>query len=116
MAGRDPKPLVLVVDDDEIDVVVVNRALSPLAGEIDLRTAHDGQEALDLLAQRDPVPPITLVLLDLNMVGMGGFETLKMLRFMLPIDEIPPIVALTADATVETRNTALSRAAWSLPS
>jgi CheY-like chemotaxis protein len=79
MAGRDPKPLVLVVDDDEIDVVVVNRALSPLAGEIDLRTAHDGQEALDLLAQRDPVPPITLVLLDLNMHRMNGFSFLEAL-------------------------------------
>ncbi len=48
------------------------------------------------------------MLLDLNMPGMTGFETLKMLRFMLAITELPPIVALTADATAETRESALA--------
>ena len=69
--------MVLVVDDDDIDVVVVSRALASLEDSIDVRIARDGQEALDILEQREPVPPITLVLLDLNMHRMNGFGFLE---------------------------------------
>lgn len=71
------KPLVLVVDDDEIDVVVVERALARLGDCIDIKSAGDGQEALDVLQARDPLPPMTLVLLDLNMHRMNGFGFLE---------------------------------------
>jgi two-component system sensor histidine kinase RpfC len=44
-----------------------------------------------------------IVLMDINMPGMTGIDTVKMLRFMHPAERLPPIVAVSADATPETR-------------
>ena len=93
---------VLLVEDNRTNQHVIGKILEHAGHEVDV--VDSGESCLEVLEQER----YQVVLLDLNMLGMSGFETLKMLRFMLPIDEIPPIVALTADATVETRNAALA--------
>ena len=111
-AGGERSDTVELVADNPARLLLVedNRTNQHVIGKILGHAGHDvaivdsGESCLEALEKER----YQLVLLDLNMVGMSGFETLKMLRFMLPIDEIPPIVALTADATVETRNAAMS--------
>ena len=44
-----------------------------------------------------------LVLMDLNMPELGGIEAVKLLRFTHDLSELPPIVALSADVTSQTR-------------
>lgn len=101
LVARNPARL-LLVEDNRTNQHVIGKILTH-AGH-DVAIVDSGEACLEALEQER----YQLVLLDLNMNGMSGFETLKMLRFMLPINEIPPIVALTADATMETRNAALS--------
>ena len=44
-----------------------------------------------------------LVIMDLNMPVMGGLDAVKLHRFATGGRELPPFVALTADATNDTR-------------
>lgn len=93
--------VILLVEDSEDDVLMVKRAIhkanmpeSPV-----LEVVGDGGEALDYLrgASRTPSPknpqPI-LVLLDLKLVKMGGFEVLEAMR-RDPRMKGLPIVVLT---------------------
>jgi CheY-like chemotaxis protein/anti-sigma regulatory factor (Ser/Thr protein kinase) len=70
-----PRKRVLVVDNEEADRVLLVKLLEPLGFE--LRTAASGHDCLDLLAasyQPD------VILMDLAMPGMDGWETLRRIR------------------------------------
>jgi CheY-like chemotaxis protein len=69
----------LIVDDDDIDAIALERALRKLRLLNTVCRARDGQEALDML--RDAVVPAPyIILLDLNMPRMNGLEFLQALR------------------------------------
>ncbi len=65
---------ILVVDDHEANLVAIEVALEPLGRELVL--ARSGTEALQRLLDQD----FALILLDVAMPGMDGFETAKLLR------------------------------------
>ena len=65
---------ILAVDDIPLNLVLVQKMLSRFKFEI--RTAANGQQALDAVASRKP----DLILLDLMMPGIDGFEVIKRLR------------------------------------
>lgn len=69
------KCTVLVVDDSEIDHITMQYALEDFDPTIDMLSAYDGQEALDLLATLERQP--NLIFLDINMPGMNGHEFLS---------------------------------------
>lgn len=74
---------ILVVDDDEVDQEAVRRAILAARINCPIVTASDGIEALSLLRGGQGRGPITmpyLILLDLNMPRMDGFEFLRELR------------------------------------
>jgi CheY-like chemotaxis protein len=78
------KNIIMLVEDDELDVIGVQRSLKKLDIPYELYTAFNGIEALQLL-RHDPersgmgfLPDI--ILLDLNMPRMNGLEFLKALR------------------------------------
>ncbi|HDP76782.1 MAG TPA: EAL domain-containing protein [Mesotoga infera] len=64
---------ILVVDDSAADRVLIGRMLS----EYDVLTACDGLEAIKKIDENDD---ISLIILDLNMPGMNGFEVLEVLK------------------------------------
>ncbi|QDU66644.1 response regulator [Engelhardtia mirabilis] len=72
---------VLMIEDDPIDVSALRRALVKRDDEVNLASASDGQRALEHLRdqgrRRECLP---LLVLDLNMPGMGGIEFLEHLR------------------------------------
>ena len=68
--GRD----ILVVDDNQTNLVAIEAALSPLGRTLVL--AHSGVEALARLLEQD----FALIILDVAMPGMDGFETAKLVR------------------------------------
>ncbi len=84
--ARDMPPVslanVLLVDDREADVELTRVFLKVRDKmEFNLSVARGGQEALDMLDRaNDDGNPIDMVLLDINMPGMDGFETLERLR------------------------------------
>ncbi|MBV1961829.1 MAG: response regulator [Immundisolibacteraceae bacterium] len=70
---------ILLVDDDDIDAMGVERALKKLKLANPFFRARDGIEGLEMLRARKVNQPY-LLLLDLNMPRMSGIEMLKELR------------------------------------
>jgi len=65
---------VLAVDDIPLNLLLVQKMLSRF--NFQMRTAANGQQALDAVAQRKP----DLILLDLMMPGIDGFEVIRRMR------------------------------------
>ena len=65
---------VLAVDDIPLNLLLVPKMLGRF--NVTLRTASGGQQALDAVAQQKP----DLILLDLMMPGIDGFEVIRRLR------------------------------------
>lgn len=71
---------ILLVEDDELDVISVQRSLKKLDIDYQLHTAYNGKEALLMLKDADdPIRP-DVILLDLNMPKMNGIEFLRIIR------------------------------------
>lgn len=73
----------LLVEDDDVDVLAIKRAIKKLRIANDLYTAKDGIEALELLRGENGRAKLELpyiILLDLNMPRMGGLEFLDVIR------------------------------------
>jgi len=93
---------ILLVEDDEVDVMTVQRAFKKnnLLKEHQLFTANDGIAALNLLRGEgsEIIPPHNrLVLLDLNMPKMGGIEFLQELRADSTLQKTSVIVLTTSN-------------------
>jgi len=70
---------VLLVDDREEDIELARIALFKRPKlRCNLHIARDGRQAYDILSLGDP--PIDLVLLDINMPDINGFELLELIR------------------------------------
>lgn len=94
--------IVLVVEDNPVNRKVTAKVLER-AGYTPM-LASSGEEALDRLEEGG----IDAVLMDVNMPGDSGIDTVKLFRFTQFGNSSPlPIIALTADATVETRDACL---------
>jgi DNA-binding response OmpR family regulator len=85
----DSKAAVLVVDDD-IKILSFVRVSLRLAG-YDVITAAGGEEALKLVASEKP----SIMLLDILMSPMDGFEVLRRLRTVSKL----PVIAISAHAS-----------------
>ena len=88
------KPKILIADDSEI-----NRALLKeiLGDGYDYLEAEDGAAAVELMRQRTD---ISLLLLDLMMPGMDGFDVLRVMKYHAWLDEIPVIVRIPPTLSV----------------
>lgn len=96
----EPKQRVLVVDDNHDAADTLSMLLEFLDYEV--KTAYDGQQAVDIAAQFKP----QLVILDINMPVMDGYEAAKILRGRNGGGERTVLVALTAIATPEAKDKA----------
>ena len=83
---------VLVVDDDIRNVFALNSLLE--RHEMQVVNASNGYEAIDLLERTDE---LSLVLMDVMMPEMDGYETMRRIRTK-PQFKLLPIIALTAKA------------------
>jgi response regulator RpfG family c-di-GMP phosphodiesterase len=86
---------VLVVDDAEECRASVRRLVESLGYEV--RAVGDGEAALDASSQKKP----DLVLLDVSMPGIDGFETAR--QYRMRVSEQTPIVMLTGLDDMDTR-------------
>lgn len=91
---------ILLVDDDEVDVMNVQRAFKRNNILNPLSVASDGIEALEMLRGQgpNPLPAVKrLILLDLNMPRMSGLEFLRELRDDAALRPLSVVVLTTSD-------------------
>ncbi len=91
---------ILLVDDDELDIMNVQRAFKKNNIINPLYVAHNGLEALEMLRSTEPdaMPKDRrLVLLDLNMPRITGLEFLRELRGDPELHALTVIVLTTSD-------------------
>lgn len=90
---------ILLVEDDEVDIMNVQRAFKKNNINNPLFIAHNGLEALTILKKEtpDPIPTPQIILLDINMPKMGGIEFLKELRKLPELRSISVFVMTTSN-------------------
>jgi CheY-like chemotaxis protein len=94
---------ILLVDDDANDVVLVTRAFTAIESDDQIQHAEDGEDAVAYLqgegkyADRDTFPLPSLVLLDLKLPRMTGFEVLGWVRSQASLKRLPIVVVTSSN-------------------
>ena len=83
---HEKRPLILVVDDNHQNLELIQAYLEDV--ECETVSAHDGLEALEVVAKKKP----DLVLLDVMMPKMSGFEVCRRLKNNPETSDIPVIM------------------------
>ena len=94
------KPLILVAEDDDSNYKYIEIVL--LYSSYRVIRAENGIEAVECLRKH---PEVSLVLMDIKMPLMDGFEATRQIRTFMPLI---PIIALTAHVTAEDESMAIT--------
>lgn len=92
MSAAAEKSNILIVDDMEANLVALQAVLSSL--DQNLVTARSGEEALKAMLRQE----FAVVLLDVSMPGMDGFETASNIKRLDQTKDVPVILLTGADA------------------
>ena len=97
----DKEAEILLVEDDRVDIMTVQRALKKNAVSNPLHIARTGLEALAMLRGEENYqkldPPPVLILLDLNLPKMSGIEFLKEVRSDPELESLRIIVLTSSN-------------------
>lgn len=91
---------ILLIEDDSLDIMNVQRTFKKMNIIHKLYVAKNGQEALSLLKGEgvDKIHPLpSLIMLDINMPKMDGFEFLSILRNDDELKDIKVFIMTTSD-------------------
>ena len=86
---------VLLIEDDTIEVMKLNRAMTSLNLKHQIIEANNGEDALHILQKKEILPDI--ILLDLNMPKVNGIEFLSILKSDDTLKYIPTIILTTSN-------------------
>jgi CheY-like chemotaxis protein len=93
---------ILIAEDDEANRKVTCAILKHLGYQAD--AVSNGREALQALSRR----PYNVILMNLRMPEMDGFEATKLIRELFPPSHQPTIIALTATVLPNSREVCLN--------
>jgi two-component system sensor histidine kinase/response regulator len=96
---------ILLVEDNAINQQIAVELLEGVGATVAI--ANNGREAVDLLATGQQAPPFDVVLMDLQMPVMDGYQATAKLRADPRLAALP-IIAMTAHATLEERQRCLA--------
>ena len=102
LAGRQ----VLIVDDDMRNIFALSTLLEE--HEMKIMSANNGHDAIDILESE---PGIDIVLMDIMMPEMDGMETMRGIRKIDRLKNVP-IIAVTAKAMKGDREKCIEAGAW----
>ncbi|MFC1744677.1 response regulator [Candidatus Riflebacteria bacterium] len=87
---------ILLVEDNPAHVKLIIRAFAKHPMKCKIYLTGDGAEALDFLAQKNPLPH--LVLLDLRLPKIDGLKVLAEIKSSSEFSKIPVVILTTSDA------------------
>lgn len=90
------KKKILIVDDSEMNREIL---ISMLEDEYDIIEAEDGQQAVCIMTENHE--DLSLLLLDMNMPVMNGYEVLQVMKERLWLERIP-VICISADSSDDT--------------
>ena len=85
---------ILLIEDDMIEIMKLNRTVSSLKLNHNIVEANNGEDALKILEKKDELPDI--ILLDLKMPKINGIEFLSILKKDDVLKYIPTIILTTS--------------------
>ena len=95
----------LLVEDDPADQKLIRTSLQNQKIANDLFIVSSGEEAFDFLRHNgdygEDTPRPELILLDLNMPGMGGKEFLRLIKEDNDLKQIPVLILTTSESEVD---------------
>ena len=86
---------ILLIEDDMIEVMKMNRTITTLKLPHNIIEANNGEEALEILKDKNSLPDI--ILLDLNMPKINGLEFLAILKSDKFLRHIPTVILTTSN-------------------
>ncbi|MBN2090279.1 response regulator [candidate division KSB1 bacterium] len=98
---RSKRPI-LLVEDDQIDIMTVKRALKKINVANQVTSVVNGEDALHVLRDTEALKP-AIILLDLNMPRMNGIEFLKIIKNDKNLCRIPVVVLTTSQEEQDKR-------------
>lgn len=93
---------ILMVEDNEDDIILIQRALKKGGISAPVFIAKDGDAAVEYLAVYETMsgnqiqPPPTIVLLDLKLPRRSGFEVLEWIRLHPVLNTLPVVIFTTS--------------------
>jgi DNA-binding NtrC family response regulator len=105
MSGAD-RPYILVVDDEASVRALLEQYFAAHHAVYDVRTASSGEEAVKAVIDRRPA----LVLLDIEMPGMGGVDALRAIR---ALDARIPVLMVTGNEDARVAGEVIALGAFS---
>jgi CheY-like chemotaxis protein len=107
MENGKKRTLVLLVEDDPGDQKLMKTAIMSQGCELELMVTSNGESAMNYLQMCEQEPQKyqkpCLILLDLNMPGMGGKEFLRQIKKDDALSAIPVVVVTTSDSEADIR-------------
>jgi putative two-component system response regulator len=100
---REAKKTILAIDDMSLNLRTIKLTLEKY---YDVRVAKSGEQALSVLG----TGKVDLILLDIEMPGMSGFETLELIKLQ-PNGEKVPVIFVTSHVSTELIAKALKKGA-----
>ena len=97
---------ILIIDDQPSNVLLLESILQE-EDHANYRSLTDARQALPVFLEYEP----DLILLDLQMPHLNGFEVMQLIRAHVPPDAFLPILILTADITPQAKQQALTQGA-----
>ena len=97
---------ILIVDDQVANICLLQNILSRV-GYVNVKSITDSREVFTKIDEFKP----DLIILDLMMPDLDGFQVMQQLGTVLSADTWLPILVLTADATAKTKSRALAAGA-----
>ncbi|MGN6164613.1 MAG: response regulator [Flavisolibacter sp.] len=92
-----PKRLVVYADDDPEDLELISEAFNDFSETVRLQTFDDGYSLVNYLSGLMPFQPAPcLIILDVNMPGLNGKQTLQKIRNLPRFEQVPVVLFSTS--------------------
>ncbi len=94
MKDSERKNVILLVEDSPDHAFLIKRAMLSVVQNLEIQWAKDGEEAVEFVMKKGLEPD--LILLDIKMPRMNGFEVLKILKSNKKTNYIPIVILSTS--------------------